>query len=281
MTEVEHRIYLQGQVGKALFNSRLQRDDHLRKGRSLMVYPQPSMEEEWQILGVASLLNQLTSPILLQHPKLPIVLSVGRDCSPRQVFLFTAGDHNQPYLDLLKRTIRQDDTIVELGAGMGLGSILAMKQGARKAIALEPNPHMLEVITRNAEANKVDVETVQGCIVPGQTQGETTYHLTEEHWSSNIFDYRVEDRLQSLALPVVDVSELLKKYQPQILAVDIQGAELGLFSGLNLDSVRDIILVTHTPLIGEKATAETLATITRAGFELKEMAGWAFHFSRA
>lgn len=280
MSEVEHRIYLPGQIGKALFNSRLHRDDHLRKGRGLMAYPQPSPEEVHHILGVASLLNQLHSPVILQHPKLPLLLSATRECSARQVYLFTAGDHNQPYLDLLKKAVQPGDTVLELGAGLGLGSILAMRLGAKKAIAVEPNPVMQHAINRNAEINKVDIEVRHGCVVPGQVQGETTFHIVEEAWASNIFDHLVEERIESLTVPVINAAKLVEQYQPQVLALDIQGAELGLFTTLSLENVRDIILASHTPLTGEKATAETLATLHRLGFELKEMSGWVFHFSK-
>lgn len=155
-----------------------------------------------------------------------------------------------------------------------------MKCGAARAVALEPNPTMRQAIARNADINRIAVEVLDGCVVPGQTQGETTFHITEEAWASNIFDHLTEERVESVAVTVVNVAELLKQYQPQVLAIDIQGAELGLFTDLNLDVVRDIILVTNTPLIGEKATAETLATLHRKGFELKEMSGWSFHFGK-
>lgn len=280
MTPPNNPIHLLGQIGKALFNSRLQRDAQLQRGRALMVYPQPSPEEDQNILGVASLLNQLHSPALLQHPKLPVILAATPDCSARQVYLFTCGDHNQSYLTLLYKAIKTNDILLELGAGLGLGSILAMKAGATRALAVEPNPLMLQAIHRNADANRVEVEVLQGCVVPGQTQGETTFYVVEEAWASNIFDHRAEERTTAVDVPVVNVSALVEKHQPQVLALDIQGAELGLFKKLPLGGVRDIVVVTHTPLIGEKATAETLADITRAGFTLQNMAGWAFHFSR-
>jgi len=200
MSDAEHRIYLLGQIGKALFNSRLHRDEDIRKGRALMVYPQPTPEEEQNILGLASLLNQLQGTALLQHPKLPLVLATTRDCSPRQVFLFT--------------------------------------------------------------------------------QGETTFHMVEEAWASNIFEHLQEERTDSVSVPVVSVEKLLKQYRPTILAIDIQGAELGLFNQLPLDSVRELVVAIHTPLIGEKATAETTAAILRQGFELRDIAGWVSHFSR-
>lgn len=280
MSDVEHRIYLLGQVGKALFNSRLHRDEELRKGRALMVYPQPTPEEEQNILGLASLLNQLQGAALLQHPKLPLLLAATRDCSPRQVFLFTQGDHNQRYLEFIQKAIRPSDQLLELGAGFGLGSILALKAGAAKAVAVEPHPLMLQALQRNAEANRVNLEVLQGCVVPGQTQGETTFHLVEEAWASNIFEHHQDERTDSVPVPVVSVEKLLKQHQPTVLAMDIQGAELGLFNKLSLESVRELVIAIHTPLLGEKATAETTAAITRHGFELRDIAGWVFHFSR-
>ena len=68
---------------------------------------------------------------------------------------------NDAYEAALKRAVKPDMTVLEIGAGSGILSMLAARAGARRVIACEANPAVAEVarenIARNGYAGQIEV----------------------------------------------------------------------------------------------------------------------------
>ena len=72
---------------------------------------------------------------------------------------FGTGAHHTTRmgLELLERTIRQGDTVIDLGCGSGILSIAASLMGAGSTYAIDIDPVAARVAAENAELNGVDL----------------------------------------------------------------------------------------------------------------------------
>jgi FkbM family methyltransferase len=54
----------------------------------------------------------------------------------------------------------KDGVVVDIGTNIGCFSLLAASSGARKVISFEPEPHNLEVLRINVEANNLPIQVI-------------------------------------------------------------------------------------------------------------------------
>jgi predicted RNA methylase len=71
---------------------------------------------------------------------------------------------NRAFYSALKHHIREDSTVVDVGAGTGLWSIAAAKLGAKKVLAIERDEFLIPVIKNLVKENRVEdrVEVIHG-----------------------------------------------------------------------------------------------------------------------
>ena len=79
---------------------------------------------------------------------------------------------------------------------------------------------------------------------------------------------------------MIRISELLRREQPTVLLMDIEGAEVGLLPKSLPADLRLIIAELHTPDIGDEATAEIVNSIVSQGFKLKRIKAQTWVFGR-
>jgi ribosomal protein L11 methyltransferase len=72
---------------------------------------------------------------------------------------FGTGQHptTRMCLELLERTVRPGDFVLDVGAGSGILAIAAVKLGAARCLALDVDPQAVTVARENAARNGVDV----------------------------------------------------------------------------------------------------------------------------
>lgn len=73
------------------------------------------------------------------------------------------GEHHSTafMLDAITRYSVEDKTILDIGTGTGILSVLCGKLGAKNILAVDIDPNALEVAKRNFKENNVEVETKQ------------------------------------------------------------------------------------------------------------------------
>lgn len=71
------------------------------------------------------------------------------------------GEHHSTafMLDAISRYGVTDKSVLDIGTGSGILSVLCGKLGAKSILALDIDPHVLDVAKHNFEANGVHVET--------------------------------------------------------------------------------------------------------------------------
>ena len=143
--------------------------------------------------------------------------------------------------------VRGDTRVLELGAGLGyIASICAAIAGPHNVTTVEANPDMLPVVRGNLERNGfADVTVLHGAVTGQADVGDAIeFERTKAFWGASIArEGSNPDAIVSV--PLLRLSDLLKRYRPHIVIMDIEGAEQTLFDEVWPSHVRSVMMELH------------------------------------
>ena len=143
--------------------------------------------------------------------------------------------------------VRGDTRVLELGSGLGyIASICAAIAGPENVTTVEANPDMLPVLRGNLERNGfADVTVLHGAVTGQADAAESIeFERTKAFWGASIA--REGSNPQTVvSVPLLRLSDLLKRYRPHIVIMDIEGAEQTLFDEPWPAHVRSVMMELH------------------------------------
>lgn len=150
----------------------------------------------------------------------------------------------------IEAVLQEDDVVVELGAGLGLISTVAYKTGLPRAIyCYEADPRLPGLIAETHRLNGVRGVTVTHAAITSDpallAEGRVNMFLRTAFWANSInrpSTGRAKDRVQ---VPVRSLDAIVAEVRPTVICCDIEGAEVGLFDGVDLSGVRHVIVEVH------------------------------------
>jgi FkbM family methyltransferase len=113
-------------------------------------------------------------------------------------------------------------TVLDLGANVGGFASMALAAGAAKVVAVEPCPYNFEVLKRNSPG----AELIQAAVVPSP-RGKTPFRYanSKRNSVSSSTVRRMNFSGVEIEVPSVSFRDLLDSFKPEVLKVDIEGAE--------------------------------------------------------
>lgn len=179
--------------------------------------------------------------------------------------VFWSEVYERPERKIVADYIRDDDTVLEIGAGLGLISTLCAKRvGGERVHAFEANPAMEAAIRANYAANQVCPNLTIACI--GARDGLRELHIGNDFWSTSALE--VPDTKATCEVPEICFQHLLDTIRPTFLIIDVEGYEQVLLKNARLDGVERICLELHPRIIGHPSCTEILMEICAQGFAL-------------
>jgi FkbM family methyltransferase len=171
-------------------------------------------------------------------------------------YRFNGGDLQSIREVLLKEAYRlpfelKPKLMVDLGANIGLVSIwLCRHYGVEKVIAVEANPHNVEILRRNFSDNKINGRVVEAAI--GPKDGSVCFELSDySNKGKVVFDNPVEGGETQVEIEMISMPTLLANLSPteeiDLLKLDIEGGEEQLLSSnlFWLKRIKSIIAEFH------------------------------------
>jgi FkbM family methyltransferase len=179
---------------------------------------------------------------------------------------------------ILDSFLRPDDTVMELGTGLGYLSILCAKRvGSERVYTYEANAELERPVHRNYVLNGVSPH-FEICIL-GARAGEQTLYVEHDMWGSSTLRRSVAAR--AVTVPMRSLNDELRRVRPTLLVVDIEGGEGDLIRFVELDGVERVLIELHPHIIGADRVAEVRAFFTSAGFDVAHARGNVVAFGRA
>ncbi|MDA1016527.1 MAG: FkbM family methyltransferase [Planctomycetota bacterium] len=198
------------------------------------------------------------------------------------------GNYDQADRHFLKKYLRPNDFVVEIGGGCGVTAMISRRivGDGGVVITLEPDPVLHAYAERNCELNGFKVDNRQGAAVADPNQRTVTFYKYSDFWASQM----VEDKGQhatKLEVAAVYPPVLLDGLNGRrsVLICDVEGFETELLTRAEIVSPYDMILAEiHNYGWPSKADgvgcAKMFHFLLDQGFYIAETAGQSFVFLR-
>jgi FkbM family methyltransferase len=143
--------------------------------------------------------------------------------------------------------LRAGQRVLELGAGIGyVSAICARAVGAENVTCVEANPEMLPVIRANLDRNGYAGVTLLHGAVTGcdGSDAPVAFDGAKSFWAGRIADGEGA-AARRVDVPALGLDALLARLRPQVVIMDIEGAEERLFEAPWPAHVRSVMMELH------------------------------------
>jgi len=170
--------------------------------------------------------------------------------------------------DAALKTIKPDDRVIELGAGLGyMSTLIAAKLGVRHYRAFEANPRMIPYIQAVHEANGIETVEVVNAIL-GARKGSADFFIRGEFDASSLQD-NLGDRHGGVVavekIDVLNIKSVFQDFAPTALVCDIEGAEAEVLPKADLSGLRIAVVELHPQWIGQEGVQAVFDAMHGAG----------------
>ena len=187
------------------------------------------------------------------------------------------GTYETHELKLIEKILLRGDRVLEIGTGVGVVSAAATKLcGEGMVFSYEANERLESVIRCNYELNGWSPNLVMKAVTSDGR--DIQLYRDENIVSSSLYDRGLEleeNLVKSVALP-----EVFESVQPDVLIMDVEGAEDELLPLKCVSSVREIVVEMHPHIIGQDKVDMLSNRLINNGFHLKESLHKTSHFGR-
>jgi FkbM family methyltransferase len=162
--------------------------------------------------------------------------------------------------------VRPNDVVYDLGANVGFYALLAAKLGAR-VLAFEPVARNLAYLRRHIELNECENVTIVAAAVSDHSG---TAHFREG--PAPTVGALVDDDSAGYDVPVVALDDIVGTPVPQLVKIDVEGAEAAVLHGAHrlLHEARPTVLLsTHSTALRH----ECVSILHEARYDVRPLGG--------
>lgn len=206
--------------------------------------------------------NQFLSPEIVTLGGIKIKTSSYMSSAIRERIYMGLYESNE--LKIIKSKLGINDTVMEIGTGLGLlSSYCAKKVGNERVYSYEANPSLEEHIRENYAINEVRPNLTM-CAVGTQVD-ELDFYIGKHFWSASTIPWK--PGLKSIKVEVRAFNDEVKKLDPSFLIMDIEGGELEVIQNSDLHNIRKILIEVHPEVIGQEGIEAIISKLEKDGFD--------------
>ncbi len=163
------------------------------------------------------------------------------------------------------RVVKQDDVVLELGAGIGyMSTLVASKRAIKSVHSFEANPHLIPYIRQVHAANGLTNAHVSNAVL-GKRKGTVNFYVRDNLLGSSMAVLEGEVDPPSTKVEVLNANQVIRDIAPTVLICDIEGAEVDLIPEMNLSGLRAAVLELHPQWIGPEGVNKVFRAFMDAG----------------
>lgn len=173
-----------------------------------------------------------------------------------------------------RRLLKEGDTVLELGAGLGfMSACIRRETGAGRIVTYEANPDLIGYITRLHKANGIDdIDLRHGVVLAKPSSSTVPFHIRADMWASSL-EPRGEDKdgpvIRTVDVPTFAWADVIADVRPDALIMDIEGGELDLLTLCDPGPVRRMVVELHPALHGITGMSRIFRVLEHHGFNYK------------
>lgn len=172
------------------------------------------------------------------------------------------GGYEAVEAELVTAILRPDDRVLEVGTGIGFVSILCAKlAGEGRVTSFEANPALEQIIRDNYAENGLSPDLRMKAVT---VDGSPIRFFADP----NILSSSLIDRdLPSTEITVVSdpMQAVMADVKPNVIVMDVEGAEVDLLPAADLNAVRAMIIEVHPHIVGTDKIAAMDAALAAQG----------------
>lgn len=165
------------------------------------------------------------------------------------------------------KLVRDDDIVMELGAGIGfMSTLVASRRKIKSVHTFEANPSLIPYIHSVHEANELTNAHVTHAIL-GKRKGTADFYVRQNLLSSSMepLEGDTEENTEKVKVDVLNADHTLKEIGANILIADIEGAEAVLLPEMDLSGLRGAMIELHPQYIGPEGVNAVFRAMMDAG----------------
>lgn len=175
-----------------------------------------------------------------------------------------SGQYEDTEAAIINVKVGQGDRVLEVGAGVGFVSILCAKlAGEQNVRSFEANPGMETLIRENYALNKVAPALEMKAVT--RDGAPVRFHVSDNILSSSLYDRSLAGK--EIEVESVALAALAEEWQPSVLVMDVEGAEVDILGYEALPGVKRMILEVHPHIVGAEAIDAMLSRLEAQGFK--------------
>jgi FkbM family methyltransferase len=175
--------------------------------------------------------------------------------------------------------LTSEDSVVEVGGAIGFISLYCQKRlGIKSYLTIEANPATVELLKKNYALNHVTPNVLN--VALGDKEGTIDLDIGNDFWENSVVPGGGSDRSKTIQVKSVPLPMLLKlaPRTPNVLIIDIEGAEKFINFADLPSTIEKIIIELHPAVLGQAATYDIVSTLITAGFKVAREEGDTFAF---
>jgi FkbM family methyltransferase len=177
------------------------------------------------------------------------------------------GVYEEHECDIVERIVRPGDRILEIGAGIGLVSLLATRlAGEGQVLSCEANPALEPLIRANYALNGWTPNLRMGAVAA--SAGKVSFHQNDNLLSSSRIDRKLAGK--TITVESHSMDDLLATHAANIVIMDVEGSETELLARADLSIVTSIIVEMHPHIVGQQEIDKLLAKLKTDGFVVND-----------
>ncbi|MEX3017876.1 FkbM family methyltransferase [Gymnodinialimonas hymeniacidonis] len=187
------------------------------------------------------------------------------------------GRYESVEAELVQAILRPNDRVLEVGTGIGFVSILCAKiAGEGQVTSYEANPALEGCILANYSANNLTPDLrMKAVTVDGRP---ISFFQDPNILSSSLINRDLP--LDEITVESHAMESVLNDIRPDVIVMDVEGAEIDLLTTADLSGVRAMIVEVHPHIVGEDKISFMNTALSAAGFEIKARRHKTVHYAR-
>jgi FkbM family methyltransferase len=194
------------------------------------------------------------------------------------------GWYEREEVELIRRYVKPGDRVLEMGAGLGVTTMVAARiVGAEAIHTFEANPCLIPLFRENAARNGLDIKIRNVVLWPESTRAarrEIGLAADGAFWAASVV---TEPEAASTRVPVESFEAACAEHAANVLVMDIEGFEIDIFEQCDLAAFDRVIVEIHYRVAGRERTDRAVRGMQDRGFrfDLEASSRGVLHLDRA